>query len=150
MVILVALWTIAFEIVAGVQCGDKPWAAWTGSKNYFKYCTRAFPYLLGFAISDFLTDLIIVLLPLPKVRMDSGVENRSPLKFALDLVAEDVYRTQSGHILRILIGFGVSAINMFVVSSDTELNRGFAASIARMVNVIYTITSTRLYRVPIS
>lgn len=61
----VAIWLVVFRFLTGFQCGTDFSAAWDG--DYTKYCTLSFPYLYGFAISDFLLDIWILLLPVPRV-----------------------------------------------------------------------------------
>lgn len=62
---IVVLWLVVFQFLTGFQCGTHFSAAWDG--NYEKYCTLSFPYLYGFAISDFLLDIWILSLPVPRV-----------------------------------------------------------------------------------
>lgn len=64
-VAVVAIWLVVFQFLTGFQCGTHFSAAWNG--DYTKYCTISFPYLYGFAISDFLLDIWILLLPVPRV-----------------------------------------------------------------------------------
>lgn len=66
-VIVIVLWTCAFMILTGLQCGTHFSALWINA-DYKKYCHISYPYLLGFAISDFLLDLWIICLPIPQVR----------------------------------------------------------------------------------
>ena len=66
---IVILWIVAMMIMNGVQCGSHISALWTiDIENYLIYCVHVFPFLNGFAISNFLLDLLILTLPLPKVR----------------------------------------------------------------------------------
>lgn len=67
MIVVIVLWTVAFEVLAASRCGTHPSALWSGSTNYFKYCSVALPYLLSFSISDFITDLMILLVPIPRI-----------------------------------------------------------------------------------
>lgn len=64
-IVLVILWLVVVQFLTGFQCGTHFSAAWDG--NYEKYCTLSFPYLYGFAISDFLLDIWILALPVPRV-----------------------------------------------------------------------------------
>lgn len=64
-IVVVILWLVVIQILTGFQCGTHFSAAWDG--NYEKYCTLSFPYLYGFAISDFLLDIWILSLPVPRV-----------------------------------------------------------------------------------
>ena len=59
-------------LMNALACGSHISALWTPPvQNYLKYCIYAFPSLQGFAISNFLLDLLILVLPIPKVRIES-------------------------------------------------------------------------------
>ena len=78
--VITVLWMIAMTLMNGLACGSHISALWTPPvQNYLKYCIYAFPSLQGFAISNFLLDLLILVLPIPKVRIDS---NLIPVTFA--------------------------------------------------------------------
>ena len=109
MIVIITLWTVAFEILAASQCSTHPSALWSGSTKYFEYCGVALHYLLGFSISDFITDLLILLLPIPKIWM-----------------------------LNMNIKRKVGVTVIFLSASV-----GLAASLARMVNLVYTINGAR-------
>lgn len=64
-IMIVVLWLVVFQFLMGFQCGTHFSAAWDG--NYKKYCTFSFPYLYGFTISDFLLDIWILSLLVPRV-----------------------------------------------------------------------------------
>lgn len=64
------LWTIAMTVMNALQCGSHISALWTTNvSDYLEYCIYAFPFVMGFAISNFLLDLLILALPVPKVRV---------------------------------------------------------------------------------
>ena len=66
---VVSLWMIAFLIMSFFECGTHISAEWTSdTKIAAKYCTHNYPVLEGLAISDFLLDFWILILPIPKVR----------------------------------------------------------------------------------
>ena len=61
-------------IMVGLQCGSHLSALWTSVLSvYVKYCTHAFPFVLGFVISNFLLDLLILLLPVPQVKQRDSI-----------------------------------------------------------------------------
>lgn len=64
-VVVVVLWLFVFSILAGLQCGTHFSALWDGT--YTQYCTISFPFLYGLAVSDFLLDVWILVLPIPRV-----------------------------------------------------------------------------------
>lgn len=55
-------------IMNGLQCGSEISALWTNVDEYIAKCIYAFPFETGFAISNFILDLLIIMLPLPKVK----------------------------------------------------------------------------------
>lgn len=65
-IVIVGCWLITFPFLAGFQCGTHFSALWNGT--YAQYCYLSFPYLYGLAISDFLLDVWILVLPVPLVR----------------------------------------------------------------------------------
>lgn len=57
-------------VMNALQCGSHISTLWgTSVLDYLEYCIYVFPFLTGFAISNFLLDLIILALPIPKVRV---------------------------------------------------------------------------------
>ncbi|KAI0886418.1 uncharacterized protein GGS22DRAFT_199702 [Annulohypoxylon maeteangense] len=64
-IIMVIIWLVVFQFLTGFQCGTHFSATWDGT--YEKYCTLSFPYLYGFAVSDFLLDIWILSLPIPRI-----------------------------------------------------------------------------------
>lgn len=59
-------------VMNALQCGSHISTLWGISiSNYLEYCIYVFPFITGFAISNFLLDLIILALPIPKVRVES-------------------------------------------------------------------------------
>ena len=63
--VIVFCWLVAFQFLAGFECGTHFSALWDGT--YEKYCSISFPYLYGLAISDFLLDIWILIMPIPIV-----------------------------------------------------------------------------------
>lgn len=62
------LWTTAMTVMNAVQCGSHIATLWTSRvEDYLEYCIFVFPFLVGFAISNFLLDLLILVLPIPKI-----------------------------------------------------------------------------------
>ena len=64
MIVIVGLWMLTFEITFGANCGNHVWAQWSGFVNYFTYCVIAYPNAFGFAISDFILDVVLITLPI--------------------------------------------------------------------------------------
>ena len=104
MIVVIVLWTLAFEILAASRCSTHPSALWSGSTDYFEYCSIALSYLLSFSISDFITDLMILVVPIPRIWL-----------------------------LHLNVGRKIGVTIVFLSASV-----GLAASLARMVNIVYT------------
>jgi len=66
-VVVTALWTIAFVLLTCLQCGTHFSALWAVRAIKIQYCHISYPYLLSFAISDFILDFWIIVLPLPQI-----------------------------------------------------------------------------------
>lgn len=64
-IVIVVIWLVVFQFLTGFQCGTHFSALWNGT--YTEYCTISFPFLYGLAVSDFLLDLLILALPIPRI-----------------------------------------------------------------------------------
>lgn len=74
-------------VMNAVQCGSHIPTLWTSRvEDYLEYCIFVFPFLVGFAISNFLLDLLILVLPIPKVRVDFEMSRYESRLQASDLV----------------------------------------------------------------
>jgi hypothetical protein len=66
--VVVGLWAIAMLIMNSLQCGSHISALWTGYDVWSEYCATLSPnFEDAFSISNFILDLWILILPLPKV-----------------------------------------------------------------------------------
>lgn len=73
--VVVIVWLFVFQFLTGFQCGTHFSALWDG--NYEKYCTLSFPFLYGLAVSDFLLDIWILSLPVPRVlRLNAALSKK--------------------------------------------------------------------------
>jgi hypothetical protein len=68
MIALVVVWTLVFGFGAIFLCGAHPENAWAPVAVVAEKCSLQLPLLEGYAISDFIMDVFIWLLPLPRVR----------------------------------------------------------------------------------
>ena len=71
-------------VMNGLQCGSDISALW--GDQYDAKCIYVFPFEIGFAISNFLLDLSIILLPLPKVNPKVLESPKFSTEFISDLV----------------------------------------------------------------
>ncbi|PYI24316.1 hypothetical protein BO99DRAFT_321504 [Aspergillus violaceofuscus CBS 115571] len=67
MIALVTVWTLVFGVCAIFLCGSRPEHAWATVAVIAEKCSLQLPLLEGYAISDFIMDIIIWLLPLPRI-----------------------------------------------------------------------------------
>ena len=65
LIILLALWTLGFLFARIFHCGTKPSALWSSFESLNKYCKAATPVSNGFVISDIITDLMVLISPMP-------------------------------------------------------------------------------------
>jgi len=93
--VLVALWTVGMIIMNSLQCGTHLNALWTSEDAYFTYCATISPkYQEASALSNVLLDVLILVLPLPKI---FGLHTTLGRKFAI-----------SGVFLLAAVGLGAS------------------------------------------
>ena len=64
---IVAAWMTSFFFAYMFQCGSHPSVYWESTKASSARCFKNRVALDGFAISDFLTDVIVLVLPIPMV-----------------------------------------------------------------------------------
>jgi hypothetical protein len=65
--VLVVLWTIAFFVMTFLICGLNINYLFSVGHSASAKCGAIFPYFMGTTISDFLLDVFILILPIPKV-----------------------------------------------------------------------------------
>lgn len=74
-IVLVALWTVTFFVMTFLLCGPNINFLWVPGNT--AKCWLVFRYFLGTTISDFVLDVFILGLPIPKVSYLPGRETRS-------------------------------------------------------------------------
>ncbi|KAI1101069.1 hypothetical protein F4804DRAFT_23669 [Jackrogersella minutella] len=70
MIALVALWTFGFFFAMVFECGLNFWAVWgpnSSAKNETAHCVNSLHLALSFVVSDFITDVIIICIPVPLI-----------------------------------------------------------------------------------
>ncbi|KAF2690572.1 hypothetical protein K458DRAFT_354689 [Lentithecium fluviatile CBS 122367] len=67
MAILTSAWTIAYLFAMAFNCGTRFWAHWGSYLDLFTYCVGSYHIYESLLISDFILDVIILVLPLPMV-----------------------------------------------------------------------------------
>jgi hypothetical protein len=61
----IGLWMIAFFLSLVLWCGSHPAAGWTSSEDTLMYCDNLADLELAFAVTDSITDLVVILTPIP-------------------------------------------------------------------------------------
>ncbi|KAI1773035.1 hypothetical protein F4818DRAFT_131335 [Hypoxylon cercidicola] len=64
MIVIVAIWTIGFFVAYLFRCGTNFWALWAPLMYLVEYCYDSKPLFYSLAISDVITDVVILSLPL--------------------------------------------------------------------------------------
>ena len=67
MITIVGAWTIAFFFTVLFECGTKFEYLWSTLLNLLTHCTNDLMYLKAYAISDVITDGLILATPIPIV-----------------------------------------------------------------------------------
>ncbi|KAI1391574.1 uncharacterized protein F4822DRAFT_190157 [Hypoxylon trugodes] len=66
-IVFVVLWTIAFFFAVLFQCGTQFWAIWNSEAELKRRCTNTINMIITLCITDFITDLVIIIIPIPLV-----------------------------------------------------------------------------------
>lgn len=65
LIVLLACWTVGFLGANIFQCGTRFWALWGSADATMRYCKAAAPASYGFVISDIITDVLVLVAPVP-------------------------------------------------------------------------------------
>ena len=66
---IVILWILAFTITIAAACGTHFAANWASLLTLKEECVDTFRMLLAYSISDVIVDLVIIVMPIPLVRI---------------------------------------------------------------------------------
>ena len=81
-IVIIILWSLAFAFATAFQCGSRPQNWWTSTFTILHYCSKTQSIELGFAVSDVITDLVILSIPQPVVwRLHMSKSQRIGLSF---------------------------------------------------------------------
>ncbi|KAG5982345.1 hypothetical protein E4U55_002036 [Claviceps digitariae] len=112
LLVIVACWVVTFEILLAFQCGTHFSAPWDGTQ--LKYCTMSYPVLQAQAVSDFLLDVLVLIMPMYPVTQLHTTWTRK-----------------------------VAIVGIFLLACIPELTvwdgRGVGAAVARMVIIIHLV-----------
>lgn len=90
LIVIITLWTVMFAAMFLAGCGGHFDAHWISPTVFKQYCVYDLPTLEGLAISDFLTDLIVLSFPIfPVVRLHTSITRKLAILavFAIALAA---------------------------------------------------------------
>ena len=69
---LTTIWAVGFLSYYVAACDSHPDAAWGGLLPFAQYCIKTEKYEEAYAISDFLLDTFVLMIPLPSVSFPSS------------------------------------------------------------------------------
>ena len=67
LIVVLTAWTVGFLVANILQCGTKISALWTSAEDTIRYCKAAAPASYGFVVSDIITDVFVLVSPIPVV-----------------------------------------------------------------------------------
>lgn len=67
MMCVVGMWSISFFFANLFACGTRFSAYWGSTIDLITKCVKTLKLLYGLSVSDFVTDLIIIITPMPFV-----------------------------------------------------------------------------------
>lgn len=67
MIVLIALWMVGFLFTSLFQCKLDFWALWSSPIVVQQHCLNQPKVALALTITDFATDIVIILIPIPLV-----------------------------------------------------------------------------------
>jgi hypothetical protein len=64
LMVVVSIWSVGFFFAYMFRCGTNFWALWAPLKDLLKYCYKSTPLFYAMCVSDVITDVLILSLPL--------------------------------------------------------------------------------------
>ncbi|KAL2043609.1 hypothetical protein N7G274_003916 [Stereocaulon virgatum] len=165
----IIMWTIGFFLVNVFGCGKHFSSNW-GTFQKYEQCVDGVPELTGMIISDFITDLIVLILPFPIIwRLHMTTTRKFAVTVILLLGASSLgaslarmvlqiqvnmygYRTKADVYLTItaisywsMIEAGLAVIAVCLPTLQTLLTRGSVQSLVASVRSAISLRSMRLH-----
>lgn len=69
MIAIVGVWITAFFLATLFECGTRFGYMWSGTLHESPHCTNSVMYHNAYAISDLITEVLILAMPIPIVRV---------------------------------------------------------------------------------
>ncbi|KAI1394174.1 uncharacterized protein F4822DRAFT_39417 [Hypoxylon trugodes] len=92
MIVTVAIWTVTFFFAVVFECGLNFWAIWGDSlkvENLTAHCVKTMDLALSIGITDFITDVVIIIIPVPliwRLNLSTGKKIAASAVFLLGAV----------------------------------------------------------------
>ncbi|KAI1761369.1 hypothetical protein GGR53DRAFT_469368 [Hypoxylon sp. FL1150] len=89
LIALIAIWTAGFFLVTVFECGSNIWAMWGTEQDLLTRCVSTWPLALSIGITDLITDVIIIIIPVPliwQLRLSTGKKLAASVVFILGMV----------------------------------------------------------------
>ncbi|KAL7625751.1 hypothetical protein AAE478_004974 [Parahypoxylon ruwenzoriense] len=67
LIVLVVSWTLAFVFATLFECGRNFWIIWSSQRNFETRCPGTVKLIFTLCLTDFLTDIVILCIPIPLV-----------------------------------------------------------------------------------
>ena len=144
-IVLTIAWAVTFEVAFLFICKGKFSAWWISIKTLETYCHPQLKLELGFAGTDFITDLIVLVLPLPLASSTSvsGIGSHLLTLFS-DMATSNVNQPKIGHYSGLLSRGIVSLIPRRRRYTSLIRSRTVAASITRLVIFVRAVENLKV------
>lgn len=148
MIVIIIAWAVSFNIALLFICNGYFAAMWTSIQDLNAHCGNLLDWQLGYAISDFITDVMVLVLPMPRVHWiffhllhcNFGI-----LTAYSDMEASAIYHPQTRYHWNILFWRSVSSEKKGIETWISWLRRRtIAASITRMVIFIRAVEDLKV------
>ncbi|KAF4628103.1 hypothetical protein G7Y89_g10045 [Cudoniella acicularis] len=121
---LTVAWAVSFIIFYTTTCGTHLDASWEGDIPFLKYCINsAEKFYKAFAISDFILDTLVLLVPIPSVR--------ALLHFVVKVVELPLIPSSQVWNLKMTFGRKIGVLGIFMMALI-----GYGSCTARLVVII--------------
>ena len=67
MIVLLVLWSLSFFLATAFECGTRIYEQWNTYVTATTMCIKLGDFQTAFAVSDVITDIITLLIPIPMV-----------------------------------------------------------------------------------
>lgn len=136
MIALVGIWTVGFTFAFTFVCKGHFSAWWTSAISLMTRCVNTLELFLAFAVSDFICDVIILIMPITMVIVLTD-STWTKILIPPDPQAPSTTRPKDRRIIRLLTRNNVSPYNLSSPSKTKTTSSATIASLIRMIWVIW-------------